>query len=107
MKKILATGGMLAYMLMFNSGVVSAHMLPDIAASEIQVPTTEESAKREKHFEAKISRLADKLGLDVDELKQDLESGQSTKDILKKYGVTKNQLREVMGNKRAHAHRGR
>lgn len=106
MKKILATGGMLAYVLWFNATGASAAVIPEISATDIiQGPKYHQNARREKHFEAKIARLADKLGLDMDELHQDMKSGKSMKEILKKYDITKNQLREVMGNKRTHRNR--
>ncbi len=94
---------MLTYMFLFNSGIASGHMLPEINATEIKGPGSHENARHEKNFESKIARLADKFGLDADELTADLESHKTIKQILKKHGITKNQLREVMGNKRVHA----
>lgn len=101
MKKILVTGGMLTYMILFNAGITQAALLPDITTNELDRTSSSERMSHEKHFEAKIARLATKLNLDPDQLALDIKSGKSTKDILKKHGITKNQLREVMGKKRS------
>ncbi|MBP6904821.1 MAG: hypothetical protein KBB91_02070 [Candidatus Pacebacteria bacterium] len=104
MKKILATGGMLAYMVWFNAtgSVSAAGVLPEINVNDIEGPKYHQNARHEKNVEAKIARLADKFGLDADDLQKDLKSSKSIKEILKKHGITKNQFREVMGSKRAH-----
>lgn len=103
MKKILVTGGMLTYMVLFNAGITSAQILPDINASELQTPTTQQTIRRENNFEAKITSLALKLGIDPDDLADDIKSGKSTKEILKKHGITKSQLNRVLGGKRSSA----
>lgn len=102
MKKILITGGMLTYMMMFNAGITSAALLPDITASELQTSTTQESIRHEKNFEAKIVRIATKLGIDPDLIARDIKSNKSTKDILQKYGITKRQLNSVLGKTVSH-----
>lgn len=94
---------MLTYMFLFNSGIAGAHNLPDVNASEIGLSrnnTTEEKEKHAKNFETKISRLADKLGLDPEAIKADADAGKTVKEILKKYGITKNQLKEIRNPKR-------
>lgn len=99
MKKILATGAMIAYITWFNSTTALAATMPEIVATDIQGPKHHEGARREKNAEAKVARLAEKLGLDADILQKDLASNLSIKDILKKHGITKNQLREVLHNR--------
>lgn len=96
MKKILVTSGMLTYMLLVNAGLASAHYAPDVTEYKHKY----ESVKHEKNREEKLARLALKLGLDPDELQKDINSKKTIKQILKSHGITKNQLQEVMGNKR-------
>jgi tRNA nucleotidyltransferase/poly(A) polymerase len=100
MKKILATGAMLAYIAWFNSTGAVAATMPEISVNDIQGPKAHQGARREKSLEAKVARLAQKFDLDADELHKDLTSKKSIKDILKKHGITKHQLREVMGKTR-------
>jgi|GEM_PF-3671595 len=99
MKKILATGAVLAYIAWFNSTGAVAATLPEIAVTDIQGPKHHQNARQKKGAEDKIIRLADKLGLDADELERDLTSQKSLKQILKKHGITKNQLRQVLGKR--------
>ncbi len=96
MKKLLATGGMLAYILLFNTnGALATSIVPEINATDIQGPKHHQGGRKTKNSEEKIARLADKLNLDVDILQEDLKSHLSIKQILKKHGITKNQLREI------------
>lgn len=94
MKKILATGGMLAYMLWFNSTGAMAATLPEIIATDID-HGPKYHTRAAKYAEKKLERLAQKFHLDPEELAADLDSGKSIKEILKKHGITKNQLREL------------
>lgn len=94
MKKILATGGMLAYMLWFNSTGAVAATLPEIIATDLD-HSPRYHTRADKRVEKKLDRLAQKFGLDPEELSADLDSGKSIKQILKKHGITKNQLREL------------
>jgi hypothetical protein len=96
MKKFLATGAMLAYITWFNSTGASAAMLPEITANDIQGPKHHQSARsHKKDSGAKKARLAQKLGVDPKALQLDLAAGLSVKDVLKKYGITRNQFREL------------
>lgn len=104
MKKILVTGGMLTYMVLFNAGITSAQNLPDINASDLQSRTSEQNIRREKQVESKITNLAIKLGVDPEILINDINSGKSTKDILKKHGISSKKLKNVLNKKRARKH---
>lgn len=99
MKKILVTGGMLTYMLLVNAGVASVYAAPDLSDHDRRSGHYE-SARHQKNMEAKLVRLANKLGLDPDLLQDDINSNKSIKEILKSHGITKQQLKEVMGNRR-------
>jgi hypothetical protein len=101
MKKILVTGGMLTYMVLFNAGISSAQMLPEVSATEIQASSSQESIGHENNFEAKITRLALRLNINPDDLIEDIASHKSTKEILKKHGITKSQLSSVFGKRSA------
>lgn len=87
---------MLAYITWFNSTGASAAMLPEITANDIQGPKHHQSARSHKKDPgAKKARLAQKLGVDMTALELDLASGLSPKDIIKKFGITRNQFREL------------
>lgn len=100
MKKILATGAMLAYITWFNSTGALAATMPEIVASEVHGPKHHQNARHTKHAHDKLVRLAEKFGIDHNELEQDLQSTKSIKEILKKHGITNKQFREVMGKRR-------
>ncbi len=100
MKKILATGAMLAYITWFNSTGALAATMPEIAASEVQGPKHHQSMRHTKRAQDKLVRLAEKFDIDYAELERDLQSNKSIKEILKKHGITKAQFREVMGKRR-------
>lgn len=100
MKKILATGAMLAYITWFNSAGALAATMPEITASEVQGPKHHQNMRHTKHAHDKLMRLAEKFEIDHIELERDLQSNKSIKEILSKYGITKNQFREVMGKRR-------
>jgi microsomal dipeptidase-like Zn-dependent dipeptidase len=100
MKKIIATSGLLAYMLYFNSTGAVAAAMPEITPSDLQTTKYQHSsARHEKNFLSRMERLADKFGIDQVALARDIDSGMSSKQILKKYGISKNQLREIVGNR--------
>lgn len=97
MKKILATGAMLAYVTWFNYTGALAATLPEIAATDdIQRPKHHQSARHESKQE-KAAKLAEKLGIDLTQLHLDLAAGIVPKEVIKSYGLNKNQLRELVG----------
>lgn len=97
MKKILATGAMLAYITWFNSTSAMAAAMPEISASDdIQSPKHHQNARHETKQE-KAAKLAEKLGIDLTQLHLDLAAGVTPKEVMKSYGLNKNQLRELVG----------
>ncbi len=96
MKKIIATTGMLAYILYFNSTGALASAMPDISATDdVQTTKHHQSFKQAKHKPDHAVRLAQKLGVDTTQLQLDRAAGLSPKGIMKKYNITKNQFREL------------
>ncbi len=100
MKKILATGAMLAYITWFNSTGASAAAMPEILATDIQGPKHHQGVRHDKTRAEKVTRLAEKLGVDIEELYKDIKSDKTLKEILKDHHITKKQFRELT-NKRA------
>ncbi len=92
MKKILVAGGMLTYMLMVNAGFAASS--PDIAQYE-KIESTA-NVRHQKNMEMKLGRLADKLGIDPEELRG--SSKKTIKEMLKGR-VTKRQLNHIMGHR--------
>ncbi len=101
MKKILATGAMLAYITWFNSTGAFAATMPDINVSDdIQGPKYHQNRHDKKTPEEKAARLAQKLGVDRKQLTLDLAAGLTPKEVMKKHGITnKNQFRELVGKR--------
>ena len=97
MKKILATGAMLAYITWFNSSGVMAAAMPEISAhDDIQSAKHHQNARHESKHD-KAVKLAEKLGIDLTQLHLDLAAGIAPKEVMKSYNLNKNQLRELVG----------
>lgn len=96
MKKILVTGGMLTYVMLFNAGMTSAQNLPDIYASDFQSQTSEQSMRKEDNLENKITEIALRLGMNPDELREDIKSNKPKKEILKKHGISDKKVKNVL-----------
>lgn len=60
MKKILATGAMLAYITFFNSTGALATNVPEIAVTDIQGTKSYQSARHDKYSEARTERQLNK-----------------------------------------------
>ncbi len=91
MKKIIATSGLLAYILYFNSTGAIAAAMPEIVATDVV-----QGPKYHQNSTSRFERLTHKLGIDPAEFAKDLALGKSPKEIMKKYSITKNQFRELI-----------
>ncbi len=92
MKKIIATGGMLAYILWFNSTGAFAATMPEITATDTVGRTP---LHTRTHKQSRFEQLAQKYNIDSTALRTDLANKVPHKTILKSYDITKNQLREI------------
>lgn len=84
-KKILVTGG-----------VVSSLLLTGTATTFAQTSTTDQvkdmRPMHRMHTAEHIADMAAKLGLNADEVKQELDAGKKLPDILKEHNITKEQM---------------
>ncbi|MEQ1561255.1 MAG: hypothetical protein ABL899_00870 [Nitrospira sp.] len=99
-----ASSSIVAGMLLVGSSTVFAET-SDFAESSVPAYTqsTTDSGMhlmRRWNSTAKINSLANSLGLDPDEVKQELKSGKPLKQILQENGIVPNQLQKAFEGKK-------
>jgi len=96
-KKIIATGGIVTTLLIAGASTTFAHtatMSPHRFAT-----STSAHIKNRVVPSPKLEEIALKLGLSVDDVKEELRSGKTPKQILEEQGVSQSEIKKIFRNK--------
>lgn len=104
-KKLLASGSAFATLLMVGAGTSFAQVAPSNSSATDQKHTPKgawhfnHNFKPNSNSDAGMTMLATKLGLNADQVKQELQSGKTFKQILADHGITQAQIQQAFGAK--------
>lgn len=102
-KKLLASGSAFATLLMVGAGTSFAQVPPTNSSATDQKHTPKgawhfnHNFKPNSNSDAGMTMLATKLGLNADQVKQELQSGKTFKQILTDHGITQDQILKAFG----------
>ena len=89
-KKVIATGSIVSSLFLMATPATFAQTV---------TPTMRTEQRRPMHRGEHLNMIAEQLGLNVEDIKKELESGKKLPQVLEEHGITKEKMKETFGDR--------